>query len=69
MELKELEDMFAYHETDASQRQRLESIREAGLQFAKVVFDCAPPSADRTAAIRKVREAMWTANSAIAREP
>ena len=43
-----------------------EKIRLAGLVFAQVVRDLTTPSADQTTAIRKIREAVMTANAAIA---
>jgi len=46
--------------------QRYTTIREAALQFAKVLLANSPACADQTAAIRKVREAVMTANAAIA---
>lgn len=45
---------------------RYERLREAGRVFALAIIADTPPSADQTAAIRKVREAVFTANAAIA---
>lgn len=44
------------------------AIRDAGQAFAMTIRRLTPPSADQTAAIRKVREAVMTANAAIACE-
>lgn len=41
---------------------------EAAKAFAQAIIDDTPDSADQSAAIRLVREATWTANSAIALE-
>lgn len=41
-------------------------IRAAGHAFAQSILSNTPPCADQTAAIRKVREAVMTANAAIA---
>lgn len=43
-----------------------EAIREAGKVFAATIVKYTPPSADQTTAIRKIREAVFTANAAIA---
>lgn len=64
---KELDNWFMYHEpSDKETIQKYTDIREAGKMFAKMILMCTPPSADQTAAIRKVREAVMTANAAIA---
>jgi hypothetical protein len=46
-------DIAAYH-----------AIRQAGLNLAEVIVANTVPSADQTAAVRKVREAVFTANAA-----
>lgn len=67
MEMKErLENWFTYHRPEGDDASRYEKIREAGLEFATLISNITPPSADQTAAIRKVREAVMTANAAIA---
>ena len=43
-----------------------QAIRSAAKHFAQVVLDNAPPCADQTGAIRKIREAVMTANAAVA---
>jgi hypothetical protein len=62
----QLDNWFSYHKPEPGQQEKYEAIRAAGLAFAKVIVDNAPPSADRSDAIRKVREAVFTANAAIA---
>lgn len=64
----EIEKQFEYHPATGDQPQRYQAIRDAGKLLARVIIQSAPPSADRTAAIRKVREAVFTANAAIALE-
>jgi hypothetical protein len=64
----ELRDLFTYHSPNATQVPRYQEIRTAALQLARAIVDCTPPSADQSAAIRKVREAIMTANAAIALE-
>lgn len=44
------------------------AIRAAAREFAKAILTHVPNCADRTAAIRHVREAMFLANAAIALE-
>lgn len=63
----DLQNWFTYHPPAShEQRQAYEAIREHGMIFARVIMERTPPSADQTAAIRKVREAVMTANAAIA---
>ncbi len=68
----DIDNWFSYHPPkDDAQVAQYQTIREAGRTFASVLVENTPPSADQTAAIRKVREAVMTANAAIAcaREP
>ena len=62
-----LDNWFSYHAPKCtSQIDKYTIIREAGKKFAHAIRGNTPPSADQTAAIRKVREAVMTANAAIA---
>lgn len=63
----DLHRWFTYHD-DPELRPHYWAVREAALEFAKVVWAHTPPGADQTAAIRKIREAVMTANAAIACE-
>ena len=45
-----------------------EEIRAAGKRMAEEILRLTPPGADQSAAIRKVREAVFTANAAVACE-
>lgn len=58
--------MFMHHPPEGDQALFYAAIRNAAENFARVIETYAPASADRSAAIRKVREAMFTANAAIA---
>jgi hypothetical protein len=49
-------------------QERYETIRQAGRTFASVILTNTPSCADQEAAIRKVREAVYTANAAVACE-
>lgn len=62
-----IDHWFKYHApTGPEQIEQYNRIREAGRVFALVIAENTPGSADQTAAIRKVREAVYTANAAIA---
>ena len=61
-----LENWFVYHSPTPEQLPKYQAIREAALAFATVVVENTPPSADQTAAVRKIREATMTANQSIA---
>ncbi len=66
-DLKEqIENWFTYHAPKNDQTERYIRIRDAGKAFALEIAECTPGCADRTDAIRKVREAVMTANAAIA---
>lgn len=62
----DLETVFTYHKPKEDQLPRYEEIRNAGRHFAEVLIQCCPAGPDLSAAIRKVREAVMTANAAIA---
>jgi len=64
----ELQDIFTYHSPNDSQIPRYAAIRSAGLHLARAIVSCTHSCADQSAAIRKVREAVMTANAAIALE-
>ena len=63
---EELDNIFKYHAPGGTQVARYSAIREAGKALAQTILACTPGCADQTAAIRKVREAVMTANAAIA---
>lgn len=66
---EQLENWFTYHPPEGeAQIKAYKEIRNAGYVMAATIRDLTPPSADQTAAIRKVREAVMTANAAIACE-
>lgn len=62
----DLDTIFAYHAPDQTDSLRYQAIRSAAKEFARVIIENAPVSADQIDAIRKVREAMMTANAAVA---
>lgn len=61
-----IENWFTYHKPTGGQPEAYVKIRDAGKALAEVILETTPESADQTAAIRKVREAVMTANAAIA---
>lgn len=63
---EQLDNWFMYHAPKDGQAQQYEELRAAGKAMAEVIVRLTPSSADQTAAIRKVREAVFTANAAIA---
>lgn len=64
-----LSEMFTYHPATEAQREAYLEIRAAALAFAAAVYECCPPCADTSAAIRKIREAVMVANAAVALDP
>lgn len=62
----DLEEIFQYHAPDADQRVAYEKLRGAAKDFAQAIVELVPSSADQTAAIRLVRQAVMTANAGIA---
>lgn len=63
---EQLQNWFTYHSPQADQPRMYQEIREAGLKLAEAIVANTPSCADQTAAVRKVREAVMTANAAIA---
>jgi len=62
----DIDNIFTYHAPTAEQLSAYAMIRSAAKNLAEVIIARSPNGADQTAAIRKVREAVFTANSAIA---
>jgi len=67
--LADLENWFTHHPPTDGQIPKYTRIREAGLVFARTVLTSTPEGPDQTTAIRKIREAVMTANAAIACAP
>lgn len=61
-----IREVFSYHAPTQDQVTKYNELRESAKAFAQASADNCPQSADRTAALRKVREAVMTANAAIA---
>ena len=58
--------VFKYHAPTDEQIAKYGALRAYARAFAEKIEELVPAGADRAAAIRKVREAMMTANSGIA---
>lgn len=65
---EEIDNVFSYHAPTGDQPARYEAIRAAAKEFALVLVANTPKSADQTAAVRKLRESVMTANASIALE-
>lgn len=64
----ELANWFTYHPPQPDQVPKYVRLRDKALELAELIRDLCPAAADTTAAIRKLREAVMTANAAIACE-
>ena len=62
----QIENWFVYHPATPEQAAKYQQIRDAAKLLAYTIKANTPGCADQTAALRKVREAVMTANAAIA---
>lgn len=60
-----IDDAFEYHPWDGDKQKRGAEVRRVLAEAVKTVVAFVPPSPDRSAAIRKIREARMDCNSAI----
>ena len=63
---KAIDDLFTFHPPTSDQVVQYQTIREMAKQLARTIWNLCPAGPDRTAAVRKVREAVMTANASIA---
>jgi hypothetical protein len=61
-----LADVISYHTVTENQLLDMQSIRDGAERLIRRILDHVPESADRTVAIRHVRDALMVANGAIA---
>lgn len=61
-----VERVFTYQPATPAQTEAYTKIREAGIALAKAILDNVPNCADRSNALRLVREARMWANAAVA---
>ena len=66
MDIEVIENWFTYHAPSADQQAVYVKLRSAAQIFAIAINNLVPDCADKTAALRKLREAVMTANAAIA---
>jgi hypothetical protein len=64
----QIDEMFTYHSPSGDQPNRYEAIRNGAKSLARTIVNLTPAGPDQTAAIRKLRECVMTANAAIALE-
>lgn len=64
----ELDRTFGHHAPDADDITCHEAVRAAARQMAVRVIQVAPHTRERSIALRKIEEAMFWANAAIARD-
>ena len=62
------DSIFDYHQPQFGQHEKYQALRDAAKAFARAIRANTPECPDQTAAIRKVREALMTANASIALE-
>jgi hypothetical protein len=63
---EQLDNWFTYHPPTPDEAERYGKLRAAGKQLAQTIADLCPESADRSAAFRYIREAVYSANASIA---
>jgi hypothetical protein len=63
---EELTNWFSYHAPEGDDLHRYAAIRYQAHELAKTINHLCPDSADKTCAIRHVRDAGMTANASIA---
>jgi hypothetical protein len=65
----DIENWFSYHAPTPEQLVAYYDIRMAAKIYAETVNKLAPDSADKSAAMRKIRESVMAANLAVACNP
>jgi hypothetical protein len=63
---EQFDNWFVYHAPTPDQIPKYNELREAAKTFAETIMRLTPNCADQSAAIRYVRNAVMTANAAIA---
>jgi hypothetical protein len=64
--MHDLDNLFRIHHMEPGDTLKLVKIRDAAKVFAAVVLAETPAGPDQDEALRKIREAVWTANAAVA---
>jgi len=63
---EDVDNIFSYHKPEEDQIPKYEAIRADAKEFAHIIIDNTPSCADQSAAIRLLREAVMTADAAVA---
>lgn len=66
LKAEDIEEIFSYHRPSPEQVPQYTELRDEARKFAQVILRLTPASPDQTVAIRKLRECVMVANSAIA---
>ena len=66
MEAQQIDNWFSYHAPTPEQLEKYNDLRQGARAFAHLINSLVPESADKTAAMRLLRESVMTANAAIA---
>ena len=66
MKQEDIDNWFTYHAASPEQVLYYATIRSEAKKLAETINSIVPESADKTAAIRKLRECVMTVNAAIA---
>jgi hypothetical protein len=64
--LANVDDVFTYQAPDDKQKEQLQVVREDAKRLARTILETTPICADQQASLRLLREAVMTANAAIA---
>jgi len=64
--LENVDEVFTYHAPDDTQVLQLQQVRLAAKDLARAILIHTPTCGDQQAALRLLREAVMTANAAIA---
>jgi hypothetical protein len=64
--LENIEDVMTYHTPDGEQKKQHQAVNDGAIEFARVILEVVPESAEQTLAIRAIQEVRFWANSAIA---
>ena len=62
----DIEHVFKYHSPTPEQVIKYQAIRDKAKELAQVIIENTPVCADQSAALRHLRECVFTANSSIA---
>lgn len=67
--LENLKDVVYWHRPNADAVSKFETIAKASEEFMKVILENVPDCADRSTALRSVREARMWSNAGISLDP